>query len=107
MYLTDAESEIWLRDFRISEQDNLKLEGSADWSIAKRTLQGGPSANIDVVTIDNGVLSVEVLPTRGMGFWKGTFRGKQSWLAITRTISGSSKSGQHGRPTRDRLAHGI
>lgn len=74
--LTDAESEIWLRDFRVSEQDNLRLEGSADWSISKRTLQGGPSANIDVVTVDNGALSFQVLPTRGMGLWKGTFRGK-------------------------------
>lgn len=72
--LTDVESELWLKDFRISAQDDLKLEGSADWSITKRTLQGGPSANIDVVTMDNGILSVEVLPTRGMGFWKGTFR---------------------------------
>ncbi len=73
--LTDAESELWLKDFRISAQDDLKLKGSANWSITKRTLQGGPSANIDVVTMDNGILSVEVLPTRGMGFWKGTFRG--------------------------------
>ena len=73
--LTNAESELWLKDFRVSAQDHLKLEGSADWSITKRTLQGGPSANIDVVTMDNGMLSVEVLPTRGMGFWKGAFRG--------------------------------
>lgn len=73
--LTDAESEFWLKDFRISAQHDLKLEGSADWSITKRTLQGGPSAGIDVVKLDNGVLCVEVLPTRGMGLWKGTFRG--------------------------------
>jgi hypothetical protein len=83
--LTDAESEFWLKEFHVSAADDLKLEGSVDWSITKRTLQGGPSANIDVVTMDNGVLSVEVMPTRGMGFWKGTFRGKNlGWQSPVR-----------------------
>lgn len=84
--LTDAESENWLRDFRISEQDDLKLTGSVDWSISKRTLEAGPSASIDVVTLDNGLLSVEILPTRGMGFWRGTFRGKNlGWRSPVRS----------------------
>jgi galactose mutarotase-like enzyme len=83
--LTDAESEFWLKDFHISAADNLKLEGSVDWSITKRTLHGGPSANIDVITMDNGVLSVQVLPTRGMGLWKGTFGGKNlGWQSPVR-----------------------
>ncbi len=83
--LTDAESEFWLKDFHISAADNLTLEGSVDWSITKRTLHGGPSANIDVITMDNGVLSVQVLPTRGMGLWKGTFGGKNlGWQSPVR-----------------------
>ena len=83
--LTDAESEIWLKDFRVSAQDNLKLDGSADWSISKRTLEAGPSANTDVVTLDNGAFAVEILPTRGMGFWRGTFRGKSlGWRSPVR-----------------------
>ncbi len=83
--LTDVESELRLKDFRVSEEDDLKLEGSADWAITKRTLQGGPSANIDVVTMDNGILSVEIFPTRGMGLWKGTFRGKNlGWQSPVR-----------------------
>ena len=74
--LTCVESEVWLNDFHLSAKDDLVLAGSDDWSISKRTLQGGPSAGIDVVTLNNGILSIDVMPTRGMGFWKGTYRGK-------------------------------
>jgi hypothetical protein len=38
--------------------------------IEKRRLYGGLSDGVDVVRVDNGVLSFDVLPTRGMGLWK-------------------------------------
>lgn len=51
----------------------LTLTGSADWSIAGRTLRGGVSNGVDVVELCNGPLTVSVLPTRGMGVWKAQF----------------------------------
>ena len=38
--------------------------------IKKRRLYGGLSDGVDVVHVDNGALSFDVLPTRGMGLWK-------------------------------------
>ncbi len=44
-----------------------------DWSVQTRTLRGGTQEGVDVVEIDNGKLSFAVLPTRGMGIWKGQY----------------------------------
>jgi galactose mutarotase-like enzyme len=40
--------------------------------VNKRTLRGGVSDGVDVIEIDNGKVSLSVLPTRGMNIWKGT-----------------------------------
>lgn len=45
--------------------------GGASWEVATRRLRGGLSDGVDVVTLDNGRLQLQVLPTRGMGIWKG------------------------------------
>lgn len=44
--------------------------GSA-WSVKSYTLRGGLQDGVDVVEINNGKLRFAVLPTRGMGIWKG------------------------------------
>ena len=40
-------------------------------SVKKRTLRGGLSDGVDIIEVDNGTFSFSVLPTRGMGIWKG------------------------------------
>jgi len=40
---------------------------SFECRVSKRTLQGGVSGGVDVVTLDNGATVIDVLPTRGMG----------------------------------------
>ena len=45
------------------------------WTAAMRRLAGGLSDGVDVLTLDNGRLSLDILPTRGMGIWKGTVDG--------------------------------
>ncbi|MHB8974497.1 MAG: aldose 1-epimerase family protein [Pirellulaceae bacterium] len=40
------------------------------YRIAKYRLYGGLGDGVDVVHVDNGVLSFDILPTRGMGIWK-------------------------------------
>ncbi|MDQ8183509.1 aldose 1-epimerase family protein [Pelagicoccus sp. SDUM812005] len=42
-----------------------------NWSVKSYTLRGGLQEGVQVVEIDNGKLRFAVLPTRGMGIWKG------------------------------------
>ncbi|MGI9427123.1 MAG: DUF4432 family protein, partial [Bythopirellula sp.] len=70
--LTDVESGIWLDSYRVSSKSGLgQSEETEEWSVSKRTLRGGPSHGVDVVTVDNGILQFDLLPTRGMGLWRG------------------------------------
>ncbi|MGD9635268.1 MAG: aldose 1-epimerase family protein [Pirellulales bacterium] len=47
--------------------DRQTWSGSGDgWSVSKRTLHGGKQEGVEVITIDNGVLQIDIVPTRGM-----------------------------------------
>ncbi len=41
-----------------------------EWSVQMTRLQGGPSDGVDLIQLNNGHLTLSVLPTRGMGVWK-------------------------------------
>ena len=43
------------------------------WSVKTYTLRGGLQDGVDVVEIQNGKFCFAVLPTRGMGIWKGRY----------------------------------
>ena len=45
------------------------------WSVDEKTLRGGIQDGIDLIEVDNGALSFFIVPTRGMGIWKGIYRG--------------------------------
>lgn len=70
--LIDVEAGIYVEMWGTSSEE-LGLDGG--WKIEKRRLYGGPSDCVDVVEVDNGKLSFAVVPTRGMGIWKGSFEG--------------------------------
>src|SRR2546423_11973981 len=72
--LTDIASDVWLDTFGTGG-DHLPLGSCRTWSIRKRTLHGGLRDGVDLVEVDNGALSFAVLPTRGMGLWRGAYRG--------------------------------
>ncbi|MCA9090924.1 MAG: aldose 1-epimerase family protein [Planctomycetaceae bacterium] len=42
---------------------------TSDWAIRRGRLSEGVSAGVEVVQLNNGSLTVSVLPTRGMGIW--------------------------------------
>jgi hypothetical protein len=44
---------------------------AAGYSIRKTTLRGGVREGVDLIEVDNGKFRFIVLPTRGMGVWKG------------------------------------
>lgn len=72
--LTDVAGDVWLDSFGIGN-DSLRLPTPFDWSVRKRTLRGGLRDGVDVVEVHNGALSYSILPTRGMGLWRGEYHG--------------------------------
>jgi hypothetical protein len=72
--LTDVVNEVWLDHFAVAN-DGLRLPTPHDWSVRKRTLHGGLREGVDLVEVHNGALSYAVVPTRGMGLWRGEYRG--------------------------------
>ena len=72
--LTDVKSDLWLDSLLIDSQ-NLQMPVGDRWSIRKRTMHGGLREGIDIIEVDNGALSFSVLPTRGMGVWRGQYHG--------------------------------
>ena len=72
--LTDVKMDHWTDSWAIDE-GALPLGAGAGWRVEKRTLRGGLQEGVDLISIDNGALSFQVLPTRGMGIWKGRFGG--------------------------------
>jgi hypothetical protein len=72
--LTDVGGDVWIDSFAVGN-DSLRLATPHDWSVRKRTLRGGLRDGIDLIEVHNGALSYAVLPTRGMGLWRGEYRG--------------------------------
>ncbi len=60
-------------EFRSIELNPSLVESarSGDWSIRSYVLHGGLQEGVQVVEVNNGLLSFSILPTRGMGIWKG------------------------------------
>src|SRR5437868_6118333 len=72
--LTDVARDLWLDQFAVGPEV-IPVASPHAWSVRKRTLRGGPRDGVDLIEVDNGALKVSVLPTRGMGLWRGSFRG--------------------------------
>ena len=69
--LTNTDSGEIVTAGKVDASSGVTLSGSTGWSVSKRTLSGGPSDGVDVVDLNNGELSISILPTRGMGLWRG------------------------------------
>jgi hypothetical protein len=83
--LTDTLNDVWLDSFAVGN-DSLRLATPHDWSIRKRTLRGGLRDGVDLIEVHNGALSYSVLPMRGMGLWRGEYRG--NFLGWRAPVSG-------------------
>src|SRR5262245_60836402 len=58
---------------------------AAGYSVAQRLLTSGLSAGVTSIHVDNGTFAFDVLPTRGMGIWKGWMGGEEiGWKAPIR-----------------------
>jgi hypothetical protein len=67
------------RNLRIAEWSagaaDLDLDTPHRWRVRKYVLRGGRQEGVDMVEVDNGVLSFKVIPTRGMNLWDGRCDG--------------------------------
>ena len=73
--LTDVSKGIHLEDLALTAEDlgcNVP-----EVEVRRSTLQGGLGDGVDVVRVNNGRLSFDVLPTRGMGLWKAWLDGEE------------------------------
>lgn len=72
--LTDAANDLRVESFAVRSGDFGKAL-DAPWSVTKRTLHGGRREGVDLIEVDNGAFAFAVVPTRGMGLWKGSYQG--------------------------------
>jgi len=72
--LTDLSRDVWTDAFELTPADLGQASPHA-WSVTKRTLRGGRREGVDLIHLDNGRLAMAIVPTRGMGLWKGSCRG--------------------------------
>lgn len=72
--LTDVSHEVWVETLTVDAAE-MGLAITSPWSLAKRRLHGGRHDGVDLIVVDNGVLRFSIVPTRGMGLWKGFHDG--------------------------------
>jgi hypothetical protein len=72
--LTDIARDLWVERCDITAKD-LGFSTTQPWSVTKRVLRGGRRDGVDLIQVDNGVLGFSLIPTRGMGIWRGKYRG--------------------------------
>jgi len=68
--LTDTEKRLWKESWEFIP----KNPADKNWSVKKNVIHGGKSEGIDIIEVNNGALSFSVLPTRGMGIWRGNYK---------------------------------
>ncbi|OJW10891.1 MAG: DUF4432 domain-containing protein [Planctomycetales bacterium 71-10] len=77
--LTDTAHDVWVEDF------TLDAEAAGGLAVSKRRLRGGRRDGVDLIRVDNGALSFQVVPTRGMGLWKAALGADRvGWDSPTR-----------------------
>ncbi|MCF7483002.1 aldose 1-epimerase family protein [Vibrio sp. J1-1] len=64
--LTDSAKGQDVGDWQVTS-DSLKMKSDTPFSIEKRRLHGGKQMGVDIIVVNNGELSITVIPTRGMG----------------------------------------
>jgi uncharacterized protein DUF4432 len=64
--LTSVEQNIDLENWQITARDT-GVSPDIPWSVRRQRLHGGKQDRVDLIVIDNGRLTITIVPTRGMG----------------------------------------
>ncbi len=74
--LTDLAHDVWVESFVIDNQTQ-DLAAASGCSVSKRRLRGGRREGVDLIEVNNGPFTFSVIPTRGMGLWRGSYQGSR------------------------------
>ena len=58
-------------DWQITARDT-GIAADVPWSVRRQRLHGGKQEGVDLVVIDNGRMTITIVPTRGMGILRAT-----------------------------------
>ncbi|WP_432467283.1 aldose 1-epimerase family protein [Agarivorans sp. Z349TD_8] len=85
--LTDSSSSLDVGDWKVSSA-SLGYQSDTPFSIEKRSLKGGKQTGVDVLVINNGEMSITLVPTRGMGIYNVQMDGKRilGWTSPVKEI---------------------
>jgi hypothetical protein len=67
--LSDAGTGSRVEDWSISSSD-LGITTGLPFTVSRRILHGGKQEGVELIDIDNGTMTITVIPTRGMGIYK-------------------------------------
>jgi hypothetical protein len=84
--LLSAEQNIDVADWQLTARDAGVATG-VPWSVRKKRLSGGKQDGVDLVVIDNGRLTITLVPTRGMGILRVEMRDlRLGWNSPVREV---------------------
>lgn len=69
--LSDATTGSDVGDWKVSSE-SLGIQSKTPFTLEKRRLHGGKQEGVDVLLINNGVMEITLVPTRGMGIYQVT-----------------------------------
>ncbi|MDQ0290255.1 aldose 1-epimerase family protein [Oligosphaera ethanolica] len=72
--LTDTAKRVYVENCTLGATA-LGMDKDGAWTITKSRLRGGLSDGVDIIEVNNGQLSFTIVPTRGMGLWRGSCGG--------------------------------
>ncbi|HEY7059295.1 MAG TPA: hypothetical protein VH458_22330, partial [Vicinamibacterales bacterium] len=64
--LTSAEHNVDVGDWQIGGRET-GIAPDVQWSVRRQRLHGGKQDGVDLIVIDNGRMTITLVPTRGMG----------------------------------------
>jgi hypothetical protein len=67
--LTDSARNLSVQEWKLSSHDVGGEWAESSWSITKRVLAGGRQDGVEVIEVNNGLLTFTVVPTRGFQVW--------------------------------------
>lgn len=72
--LLDADFSVRWKHVNLTDHNTLRSGGPEPWAVRTSTLSGGVSEGVQLVELCSGPATWFILPTRGMGIWKGQYQ---------------------------------
>lgn len=88
--LTSVDQNIDVGDWQIGGRETGVAAG-VRWSVRRQRLHGGKQDGVDLIAIDNGGMTITLVPTRGMGILR-VVSADRDWAGIHRCARSCTRS---------------